>query len=48
MQVANMGDLPLERIDDFLLAVRDVIAELRRETVPRDPAAVAVRVRATA
>ncbi len=48
MQVANMGDLPLARIDDFLIAVRDVIAELRRDAVHRDPAAAAVRVRATA
>jgi 2-aminoethylphosphonate-pyruvate transaminase len=48
MQVANMGDLPLERIDAFLVAVREVIAELRRESVRRDPAAAGVPVRATA
>jgi 2-aminoethylphosphonate-pyruvate transaminase len=47
MQVANMGDLPLERIDAFLAAVREVIAELRGESVrPTTPGAA--RVRATA
>jgi 2-aminoethylphosphonate-pyruvate transaminase len=44
MQVANMGDLPLERIDAFLVAVREVIAELRRDSVRHDaPAALPVR-----
>lgn len=47
MQVANMGDLPLERIDAFLAAVREVIAELRGEPALRG-AAGARRVRATA
>ncbi|HWM84665.1 MAG TPA: hypothetical protein VNO33_02480, partial [Kofleriaceae bacterium] len=48
MQVANMGDLPLDRIDEFLESVREVIAELRSETVIRDAASPASRVRATA
>jgi 2-aminoethylphosphonate-pyruvate transaminase len=47
MQVANMGDLPLDRIDDFLAAVREVIGELRRDVL-RDATAAATRVRATA
>ena len=47
MQVANMGDLPIERIDDFLAAVREVIGELRRDLVPA-AAAAARRLRATA
>jgi 2-aminoethylphosphonate-pyruvate transaminase len=47
MQVANMGDLPLERIDAFLAAVREVIAELRGEPALRG-AGGARRVRATA
>ncbi|HKE14402.1 MAG TPA: alanine--glyoxylate aminotransferase family protein, partial [Kofleriaceae bacterium] len=48
MQVANMGDLALDRIDAFLVAVREVIAELRREPVHHDAAAAGARVRATA
>jgi len=47
MQVANMGDLPLERIDAFLAAVREVIAELRGEPALRG-VGTGRRVRATA
>src|SRR4029079_12226030 len=33
MQVANMGALPVERIDAFLAMVAEVIAELRAEAL---------------
>ncbi|HTE52512.1 MAG TPA: alanine--glyoxylate aminotransferase family protein [Kofleriaceae bacterium] len=48
MQVANMGDLPMERIDEFLVAVREVITELRGESVPHEAKTAPRRVRATA
>ncbi|HEU5054970.1 MAG TPA: aminotransferase class V-fold PLP-dependent enzyme [Kofleriaceae bacterium] len=44
MQVANMGDLPIETIDVFLAETAAVIAELRAAAgVPSEPAAEPVR-----
>lgn len=40
MQVANMGDLPLSSIDEFLLATAEVIAELRAEALASGERAV--------
>ncbi len=40
LQVANMGDMPIEAIEDFLQATREVIEELRggRMATAKDPA----------
>jgi len=49
MQVANMGDLPIETIDAFLAETAAVIAELRSAAgVPGEQTAAAEPVRATA
>ena len=49
MQVANMGDLPVETIDAFLAETAAVIAELRAAAgVPAEQASSAEPVRATA
>ena len=48
MQVANMGDMPMETIERFLAAVREVVGELRGEAMPHETRAGGRRVRATA